>query len=259
VSNTADDAALPFLSVQDLTVRYRTGSTGVAHMSLRVDRGETVALIGPNGAGKTSTLRAIAGFLPHERVRITRGEIRLDGRVITGRRPSKNSLDGIVLVPERNKVFRELNLREHVRLAGNHRTARHAAADVDFVIEHFPALASQATKPAWQLSGGQRQMLCIGTALVARPQVLLIDELSQGLAPGVVSNLEGSIKAIADAGMTIVLVEQNTLVAERLASRLYVLDAGRLVASGSAAELRQGEALSKAFLGTRESGTGEPL
>jgi branched-chain amino acid transport system ATP-binding protein len=241
--------------MHDLTVRYRTGSTGVAHMSMTVARGDTIALIGPNGAGKTSTLRAIAGFLPHERVRITSGEIRLNGRVITGRRPSKNSLDGIVLVPERNKVFRDLDLREHVRLAGKHRTARRAAADVDFVIQQFPALANQTSKPAWQLSGGQRQMLCIGTALVARPQVLLIDELSQGLAPAVVSNLESSINAIAESGMTIVLVEQNTLVAERLAARLYVLDAGRLVASGSADELRQGDALSKAFLGTRGSGT----
>lgn len=240
-----DSAAAPLLDVRSLSLRYGR-VIAVADLSLTVRPGEVVALVGPNGAGKTSTLRSIAGFLPRERVRQT-GEILLDGNQIGGRRPWHVARQGVAMITSTTKVFASLSVREHLRMAAGGRDD----AAADDMLSLFPALRGRIGSSAAMLSGGERQMLAIAAAMLRKPRLLLVDELSQGLAPGAVAQLVVALRELNAQGLAMLVVEQSLATAVALADRCYALDAGQLVASGSAAKFGAMQAVQGSYLGSR--------
>jgi branched-chain amino acid transport system ATP-binding protein len=209
------------LEVRDLTVAYGA-VRAVRGLSLTVDRGEIVGLIGPNGAGKSTTLHAVMGLAP-----ASDGDILLDGRSIRGRAPERIARSGIALVPEGRRIFAELTVEENLRLG---LAARRPGAtdDLSDVYELFPVVREMRRRHAGALSGGQQQQLAIGRALVARPDVLLLDEPSLGLAPSVVDVVFGALAAIRDLGLAILLVEQRAQRTVALANRSYLIANGEL-------------------------------
>jgi ABC-type branched-subunit amino acid transport system ATPase component len=233
----------PLLDVRSLSLRYGRVAA-VSDLSLTVRRGEVVALVGPNGAGKTSTLRAIAGFLPRERVRQT-GEVLLDGKPVGGRHPWHVARHGVAMITSITKVFPSLSVREHLRLAA----PPGSDAEQAELLTLFPALADRLSSAAAMLSGGERQMLAIAAAMLRKPRLLLVDELSQGLAPGAVAQLVRALRELNAQGLSMLVVEQSLATAIELADRCYALDAGRLVASGSAAEFGASQAVQGSYLG----------
>jgi ABC-type branched-subunit amino acid transport system ATPase component len=244
-------ADTPLIETRDLTVKYFGRIGGVENLSLSVRSGETIALVGTNGSGKTSALRAIAGFLPREPAKITSGRVFFEGQDITGKGPRDVAHLGVAMIPERDKVFVELTPMEHFRLvAGNKKRPDFDDAVVK-VLDLFPNLRDHLHRPAGYFSGGQRQMLAFATAVLRGPRVMLVDEFTQGLAPTAISDLAETVRNIRATGMTFVLVEQNVALARSLADRLYVLDAGRLVASGTQAELSLA-AVARTYLGLGE-------
>jgi branched-chain amino acid transport system ATP-binding protein len=208
----------PALEIDALEVRY-----GAVHavrgVSLTVDRGEIVGLIGPNGAGKSSTLHAVMGAVP-----VAAGEVKLDGRTLVGRRPEDVARSGVALVPEGRRIFAELTVEENLQLGrASGRNGSVAAA-----YELFPAVHEARKRHAGTLSGGQQQQLAIARALVADPQVLLLDEPSLGLAPQVVDIVFEALQEIRSRGLAILLVEQRAQRTVALADRSHVLANGRL-------------------------------
>jgi ABC-type branched-subunit amino acid transport system ATPase component len=238
---------------RDLTVQYLGRIAGVEGLTMTVYQGETVAFVGTNGAGKTSALRALAGFLPREAAKITRGQVRLYGRDITGWTPQQVARLGVAMIPERDKVFVELTVSEHFRLAAGGRRPREYHAEVERVLALFPDLRPHLYRPAGYLSGGQRQMLAFAAAILRSPRVMLIDEFTQGLSPGSVAAVADAVRAIKSSGMTLVIVEQNVALARSLSDRLILLDGGHMVASGTPEELSLAE-VTRTYLGVT-SGT----
>jgi branched-chain amino acid transport system ATP-binding protein len=241
----------PLLNVDKLEVVYQRAITAVQGISLSARPGQIVAVLGNNGAGKTTTLRAISGFLGLDDARVTEGHVVFRGRRIEHLPPDKVAHLGIALVPERDKVFPNLTVAENLAAPVSHRidTAerRHREA---LVYEFFPQLASLKGRIGGLLSGGERQMLAIGCALVTAPELLLVDELSLGLAPVVVQNLTRRLVAIRDElKLAIVLVEQNAAVALEIADYGYVLENGRLVLDGDPKRLLQHQDIREFYLG----------
>ena len=233
------------LEVKDLELAY--GQVAVCRgISLRLDRGEIVALIGANGAGKSTTLRAIAGLLP-PRV----GTIIFSGKDVTAMPSYERSKLGIALVPEGRRVFPFLTVRENLELGGFN--VRNDAAKIrqrlDGVFTMFPRLSERTGQNAGTLSGGEQQMLALGRAMMSEPQLLFLDEPSLGLAPIVVQDIFQKIRAINAAGTSVLLVEQNARHAFETASRGYVLQTGSVIASGSCAELKANPRVQEAYLG----------
>jgi branched-chain amino acid transport system ATP-binding protein len=233
------------LEVKDLELAY--GQVAVCRgISLRLDRGEIVALIGANGAGKSTTLRAIAGLLP-PRV----GTIIFSGKDVTAMPSYERSKLGIALVPEGRRVFPFLTVRENLELGGFN--VRNDAAKIrqllDGVLAMFPRLSERSGQNAGTLSGGEQQMLALGRAMMSEPQLLCLDEPSLGLAPIVVQDIFQKIRAINAAGTSVLLVEQNARHAFETASRGYVLQTGSVIASGSCAELKANPRVQEAYLG----------
>jgi branched-chain amino acid transport system ATP-binding protein len=213
----------PTLEIEDLHVRHGVVDA-VRGLSLHVDRGEIVGLIGPNGAGKSSTLQAIMGLL-----RPASGDVRLRGESIVGRPPEQVARRGIALVPEGRRIFGELTVQENLRLGLSGRRLRgDIDADIANVYELFPVVRDFRTRPAGALSGGQQQQLAIARALVAAPDVLLLDEPSLGLGPRVVDLVFEALLEIRSRGIAILLVEQRAQRTVALADRSYVLSNGRL-------------------------------
>jgi branched-chain amino acid transport system ATP-binding protein len=213
----------PALELQDLEVRHGA-VTAVRGLSFAVARGEIVGLIGPNGAGKSSTLNAIMGA-----VRPAAGDVRLDGRSVVGRRPEDIARAGIALVPEGRRIFGELTVEENLRLGTSARRARRDRDEhLDRVYDLFPVVRDFRRRQAGALSGGQQQQLAIARALVADPEVLLLDEPSLGLAPRLVDVVFGALAAIRDRGLAVLLVEQRAQRTVALADRCHVLSNGRL-------------------------------
>jgi len=210
-------------------------------VSLEVAEGETVAIIGANGAGKSTLLGSVAGT-----VRVAGGEIRLDGDEITRLEPHSRVDLGISLVPEGRRIFPSLSAEENL-LVGAYRK-RPGAWNVAKVYELFPLLSRVSRSPGWSLSGGEQQALAIGRALMANPRLLLLDEVSLGLAPLVVRQLYETIPVIAEAGTTILLVEQDVGQALSAADRLYCLLEGRISLQGRAEEIGR-EQISAAYFG----------
>jgi len=213
----------PMLEVEGLEVRYGT-VPAVRGVNLAVGRGEIVGLIGPNGAGKSTTLHAIMGA-----VRPSAGEIRLAGASIRGRAPEQVVRAGIALVPEGRRIYAELTVEENLRLGLCGRRARAGAEEaVEGIFELFPVVREARRRQAGLLSGGQQQQLAIGRALVAEPDVLLLDEPSLGLAPTVVDTVFEALRAIRERGVTVLLVEQRAQRTVALADRTYVMSNGEL-------------------------------
>jgi branched-chain amino acid transport system ATP-binding protein len=213
----------PALLVDGLWVRHGAVDA-VRGLSLEVDRGEIVGLIGPNGAGKSSALHAIMGLVPP-----VAGDVRLAGESLVGRSPEDVARRGIALVPEGRRIFAELTVSENLRLGLAGRRARNGIdADLERVYELFPVVEEARDRQAGTLSGGQQQQLAIARALVADPQVLLLDEPSLGLAPQIVDLVFAVLEEIRGRGIAILLVEQRAQRTVALADRSHVLTNGRL-------------------------------
>jgi branched-chain amino acid transport system ATP-binding protein len=201
-------------------------------------------LIGANGAGKTTTLKALAGVL-----RPRAGHVRYEGRGITGRPAHELVRRGLAMVPEGRGVFARLTVAENLELGAYARRDRGVAQDLTQVYDLFPQLASRRRQLAGTLSGGEQQMLAIGRALMCKPRLLLLDEPSMGLAPLLVQKIFDIIRRIVAEGVALLLVEQNARVALEVASRGYVMESGRTVRAGTAAELLTDPAVRAAYLG----------
>ena len=213
-------------------------------VTLSVDEGEIVSLIGSNGAGKTTTLRAISGLTPP-----SAGSIRLRGEEIT-RTPAEVIVGkGIGHAPEGRRIFARMTVRENLDLGAYMRRDGQTRVDLERVFTLFPRLKERQGQIAGTLSGGEQQMLAIGRALMSKPQLLLLDEPSLGLAPILVETIFQVIRDINATGTTVLLIEQNALKALAIASRAYVLETGRIVKEGSAKTLRESPDVQRAYLG----------
>jgi len=240
------------LRLEQLEVAYHRVITAVQGVSIEVPEGAIVAVLGTNGAGKTTLLRAISGFIGLDDARVTEGAVWYRGERIENLRPDRVTALGIVLVPERSKVFENLTVAENLEAV-----VPRAGADrrrlAESVYELFPPLARVRGREAGYLSGGERQMLAIGSALACGPELLLVDELSQGLAPLVIEELMRRLRTIRDqTGTTILLVEQNAQVALDLADYGYVIENGRIVLDGTPERLRSHEDIREFYLGGGE-------
>jgi branched-chain amino acid transport system ATP-binding protein len=230
------------LAVTDLFAGYR-GIAVVRELNLQVRPGEVVALLGPNGAGKTTTLETIAGL--HRPIS---GTVELSGQSVGGRPAHALARTGLALVPEGRALFPGLTVREHLRLAAGHRAAGHRE---DELLEMLPELRKCLGRKAGLLSGGEQQMLAVGRALVTRPGLLLVDEMSLGLAPVIVERLLPILRRVAtEFGTSVLFVEQHVALALEISDRAYILTHGRITLEGSAAELGQRqELLAASYLG----------
>ena len=228
---------VPLLDVRQLEVVYHEVSTAVQGVSIEVAPGSIVAMIGTNGAGKTTTLRAVSGFLPAEDVAVTNGTISFGGQPLRGLLPHQISRLGVVLVPEREKLFQTLTVKENLEFS----LTRKRRPIRDAVYDYFPKLAERHGQIAGYLSGGEKQMLAIGMALVCEPKLLLVDELSLGLAPIVTNEIITILQTINHSlGLAMLIVEQNAAAALRVASFGYVLEGGRVVFHDGVDELAPG-------------------
>jgi branched-chain amino acid transport system ATP-binding protein len=241
----------PLLAVDGIEVVYHRVVTAVQGVTLAVPEGAIVALLGTNGAGKTTTLRAISGFLGIDDARVSEGGISFRGERIENLPPHRVTARGIVLVPERDKVFPNLTVAENLIANVPRRDARHEPRRLAaLVYEQFPKLAELRTREAGYLSGGERQMLAIAAGLMCAPDLLLVDELSLGLAPLVVEELAQRLQRIrAELKISILLVEQSATVALAIADHAYVLENGRVVLDGTPERLRAHQDIQEFYLG----------
>ena len=232
------------LELADLHVSYGP-VPAVRGISLEVGKGEIVVVIGANGAGKTTTLKAIHGL-----VRPRRGSVRMERREITGAPPHQVVAAGIALCPEGRQVFPAMTVLENLELGAVARPERTGnAAQMEHVMELFPRLAERRRQIAGSLSGGEQQMLAIGRALMAKPRLLMLDEPSMGLAPIIVDRIFEIIQAINRSGVSILLVEQNAVLALGVAHRGYVLENGCVALQGAARDLARDAHVQEAYLG----------
>lgn len=238
------------LSVEKIEVTYHHVVTGIQGVSLDVKQGQIVSLLGNNGAGKTTTLRAISGFLGIDNAKVTEGAITYKGKRIDNFLPHEVTELGIALVPERSKVFENLTVAENI-ITSVPKDKKKVQSELAY--EYFPALTRLRDREAGYLSGGERQMLAIASSLVCSPDLLLIDELSLGLAPKIVSELMEQLQVIRKSlGLTILLVEQNATVALEFADYGYVMENGRVVLDGDPDRLRSHDDIREFYLGNAQ-------
>lgn len=249
------DVDVPLLKIEKLEVVYHHVSTAVQGISLEVEPNGIMALLGTNGAGKTTVLRAVSGFLGIDDAKVTDGVIEFDGEQIQGSSPSAATKKGIVLVPENDKVFDNMTVEENLQICtGTHDGTDTKDYDLDRVYEYFPVLKRLSNRLAGYLSGGERQMLTLSAALLCRPRLLLVDELSLGLAPLVVKELMSVLQGIRDhQDVAILLVEQNAIAALEIADYGYVMENGRIVFSGEPERLRSHEDIQEFYLGAADA------
>ncbi|MFV0319762.1 MAG: ABC transporter ATP-binding protein [Microbacterium sp.] len=235
---------MTLLELEDVTASY--GSVQVLDgVSLSVPEGGAVGILGANGAGKTTTLRAISGSVR------TTGRIVFDGRDIRGLRPEQVAALGIAHVPEGRGTLGQLTVRENLRVGAYLRKDRRGiASDIDYLLELFPQLRNRISSSASALSGGEQQMLAIGRAVMAKPRLLLLDEASLGLAPSTAKTVYEAIGRLReDAGIAMLVVEQNANLAFTIVDSATVLETGRNVLTGSSAELKGMDEIRRAYLG----------
>ncbi len=246
----------PLLRLNNIEVLYDDVILVLRGLSLEVGEGRIAALLGSNGAGKTTTLKAISGLLHVEDGEVTDGTIVFDGEEIQGTDAHRIVEKGIFQVLEGRRVFEHLTVRENlVAGAYTRRDRKGAEADLGKVFHYFPALADRRGQIAGHLSGGEQQMLALGRALMASPRMMLLEEPSLGLAPVLVESIFEIIARInREEGTTVLLVEQNARLALSLADYGYVMEGGRVVLEGTAAELRANEDVKEFYLGLGEAG-----
>ncbi len=241
----------PLLSVDKLEIVYQRAITAVQGITLSAREGQIVGILGTNGAGKTTLLRAISGFHGTDDARVTEGSITFKGRRIDNCEPHRIARMGVALVPEREKVFPNLTVAENLLVpAAPGLSAAERARREAQLLQFFPKLGELQDRTAGLLSGGERQMLAIAAALVSKPEVLLVDELSLGLAPVVVEDLMARLLQVRrELGITILLVEQSAAVALEVADYSYVLENGRIVLDGDKTRLTNHPDIQEFYLG----------
>ena len=231
------------LRVEGLTSHYGR-IQALKGIDLEVGEGELVALVGGNGAGKTTLLRTLSGVQP-----ASGGSVTFRGRDITRVSPSARVAQGICQVPEGRQVWGPLSVEDNLRLGAARRRGSDPEAELAHVFEMFPILKEKRSQAAGTLSGGQQQMLALGRALMAKPELLLLDEPSMGLAPLLVDQILAAVAALKAEGVTVFLVEQNAFAALRIADRGYVIETGRIVLGDSGQALLANERVKQAYLG----------
>ena len=240
------------LSLEGFTVA-RNGRPVVRDVNLTIPAGEVTALLGPNGAGKSSMVLGVAGVLKPES-----GTVRLDGEDLTARRPEKIRQAGVAVVPEGRRLLSELSVEDNIAVACYALSRADARAGREWALELFPELEQRLDTSARSLSGGEQQMLVLSQALVSKPKVMLIDELSLGLAPVIIKRLIPTIRTVAESGVGVLLIEQFATVALGLANQVHVMDRGSIELSASANELKENPDLlhSSYLLGGKLEATG---
>lgn len=235
---------MALLEVKDLQVYYGV-IQALKGINFEVNEGEIVTLIGANGAGKTTTMQSLIGLIPSRH-----GTVMFDGQDITKMPCHKIVRAGLTEVPEGRRIFQELTVYENLLMGGfSQKDQSVLKKDIEGIYERFPRLAERKTQIAGTLSGGEQQMLAIGRAMMSHPKLLLLDEPSMGLSPILVDQVFDIIKQLRDDGTTILLVEQNAGKSLAISDRAYVLELGKIVLSGTGAELAASDEVKKAYLG----------
>ena len=234
---------MSMLKVEDIHVYY--GSIhAIKGISFEVNEGEIVTLIGANGAGKSTTLNTVAGLLKPRS-----GSVTFEDHSIVGVPPHKVVSRGMALCPEGRRVFLQMTVQENLEMGGYTRPASEISGSIEDVYQRFPRLKERYKQTAGTLSGGEQQMLAMGRALMSHPRLMMLDEPSMGLAPILVEQIFEIIGKLHRDGTTILLVEQNADMALKIANRAYILETGRVVLTGTGAELAESPAVKKAYLG----------
>ena len=244
------------LEVKDLSVGYARKGLALEGVSLAVPHSSIVALLGANGAGKTTLIRAITGLLDLHHGHVAQGSVHFEGRSILGMPSHRLVRLGMAQVPEGRLIFKQLTVEENLNV-GAAILARSAVKErMDGVYALFPRLLERRQQAAGWLSGGEQQMLALGRALVAGPKLLLVDELSLGLAPLIVKTIYEQLRVVGDTlGTSMLIVEQNARLALEFAATGYILDRGRIVMSGPSAELAASDEMKASYLGAKREGT----
>lgn len=232
------------LEVKDLSVYYGK-ARALESVFLEVAHGAVVTIIGANGAGKSTVLKVLSGLW-----RPNSGEVYFDGRRIDGMMPYDIISFGLVHIPEGRRLFPYLNVLENLKLGASLRKDKEGIKqDMEWVFEHFPILRERRSQKAGSLSGGEQMMLAISRGLMAKPTLLLMDEPSLGLSPLMVTELVSMIRTINQAGVSVLLVEQNVFMAIKVASKGYVLEVGKVILEGNVEQLKNSEVVKRAYLG----------
>jgi branched-chain amino acid transport system ATP-binding protein len=232
------------LEIDDLVCKYGA-ATALKGVSCRVAEGEIVALVGANGAGKTTLLRTLSGLM-----RPAKGQIRFNGKRIDGRKPHEILKLGVAHVPEGRLVIASMSVLDNIKMGAYlRRDLRQVQADIEKMYEYFPVLKDRRNQNAGSLSGGEQQMLAVARALMSSPRLVLMDEPSMGLSPKLVEIVRDIVVAMHDRGLSILLVEQNAVMALSIADRAYVLEVGRVALEGDAQAVSRDEGVKKAYLG----------
>ncbi|MGW6144841.1 ABC transporter ATP-binding protein [Streptomyces sp. NPDC055140] len=224
------------LRAENLALRYPNGALGIEDVSIEADAGQIVALIGVNGAGKTTTCRTLSGFLASEDAKVVRGRVTYDGADVTGWEPHRLARAGIASVPERNKIFPNLSVREHFVSAGMHRSRAQRDETLAFGLELFPRIRERLRHKAGMLSGGEQQMVAIVRALMNGPRLLLVDEMTLGLHVSLQRPLFDALATIAAQGTACLVIDESTTHAVSTAQYCYLLEGGRTTAHGRSAD-----------------------
>ena len=239
------------LDLRAVEVAYGDASLALRGVTLRVGRGQAVAVLGANGAGKTTTIRTISGLLPMHGGRVVAGDVLFDGESVRRQRPHHLVARGLGQVPEGRMVFKHLTVEENLEVGASTRRPAARAGALDQVYELFPKLRERRTQKAGWMSGGEQQMVAIGRALMSSPRLLLLDEVSLGLAPLIVESIfEQLTVARRELDMAVLLVEQNARLALEFADYGYIVENGRVALEGPSAELRDNPEVQASYLGT---------
>ena len=238
------------LALQNLAVTYRSKARVLDGVNLSVGRGEIVALLGANGAGKTTLIRAVSGLSSLHGASVVEGRMTFDGADIGGQRPERIVRSGIAHVPEGRQVFKNLSVEDNLSVGAAVLPRARRTERIGAIYDLFPRLAERRTQAAGLMSGGEQQMLAVGRALAAAPRLILIDELSLGLAPLIVRAIYEQLKVIlAEFGTSMLIIEQNAHIALQYAARAYVLERGRIALEGTASEVEANPRMREFYLG----------
>ncbi len=242
----------PILDIQNLSVGYARKGLALENVSLSVPKGSIVALLGANGAGKTTLIRAVSGLLSLHHGHVESGKVALAGQQILGLPSHRLVRMGLGQVPEGRLVFKQLSVEDNLNVGAAILPRSALRERMDAVYHLFPRLLERRQQAAGWLSGGEQQMLALGRALVGGPKLLLVDELSLGLAPLIVKTIYQQLRVVGDTlGTSMLIVEQNARLALEFAASAYVLDRGRIVLSGPSAEVAASEAMKESYLGAK--------